>query len=53
MNYLSRVLKTLKKVTWEKLGKSLKHMVYVMLVIIISSGLYYAFDLLMNMLLKK
>ena len=53
MHYLTRVFKTLKKVTWEKIPISLKHMIYVLLVVIGSSLVYWGIDVLISSLIGK
>ncbi|CPR93276.1 hypothetical protein [Lactobacillus crispatus] len=53
MHYLTRVFKTLKKVTWEKIPISLKHMIYVLLVVIGSSLVYWGIDVLITSLIGK
>lgn len=52
MHYLARVWKTLKKVTWERLSTSLKHMVIVAVTVVITACTYWLLDMLITGLIQ-
>lgn len=45
MYYLTRVLKTLKKVTWEELTVSLKHTVIIVATVTCTACIYWLFNM--------
>lgn len=54
MNYLSRVFKTIREVTWEKLFTSIIHAFSSIMVIIIASLIYWGIDkVMMNLIVHR
>ncbi|QHQ69097.1 preprotein translocase subunit SecE [Lactobacillus crispatus] len=53
MNYLIKVSKVLKKVTWEKIGVTLKHTGYMALVVLATALCYWGIDQLVNSVFTK
>ena len=53
MDYLARVLHTLKKSTWEKWSVATKHAIYVLLAATCVSMCYWLIDLAINTLIRQ
>ncbi|MFR0595384.1 preprotein translocase subunit SecE [Limosilactobacillus mucosae] len=53
MYYLSRVWREMKKTVWEKPKKAVKETMVVLLVMIIAALVYYGYDWLMQLEIKK